>query len=160
MGRPRRRALAAAVLAGLSLAGAADASTPTSARLAVATEAFAAAHPTFPGVALAVVTPRLRWTGSAGHAALGSQAALDPDAAFRIASVTKTFTAAAILRLVEQGGLGLDDPIAEHVAPATAALLRRGGYDPDAIRVRDLLMHTSGLYDYASDPKFVEYVLT
>jgi D-alanyl-D-alanine carboxypeptidase len=160
MRRHCRRALAAAVLAGLSFAGAADASTPTSARLAAATGAFAAAHPSFPGVALAVVTPRLRWTGSAGHAALGSQAALEPDAAFRIASVTKTFTAAAILRLVERGRLRLDDPIGEHVAPATAALLWRGGYDPDAIRVRDLLMHTSGLYDYASDPKFVEYVLT
>ena len=73
--------------------------------------------------------------------------------------MTKTFTAAAILRLVEQGRLGLDDPIADHLAPATLELLRRGGYDPDAIHVRHLLMHTSGLYDYASDPKFVEYVL-
>ena len=39
-------------------------------------------------------------------------------------------------------------------------MLRSGGYAPQAIHVRHLLMHTSGLYDYASDPKFVEYVLT
>jgi D-alanyl-D-alanine carboxypeptidase len=157
------RARLATLLALLALAGgtsAAGATTPTSSRLASATEAFAAAHPSYPGVALAVASPRLRWTGSAGHPALGSSAKLDPDAGFRIASVTKTFTAAAVLRLAEDGRLGLDDPIAQHLAPATAELLRRGGYDPQAIHVRHLLMHTSGLYDYASDPTFVKYVLT
>ena len=148
------------VLALAGSAAAAGAPTPVAARLAAATDAFAAAHPAYPGVALAVVSPRLRWTGSAGHPAFGAHAVLDPRAGFRIASVTKTFTAASILRLVEEGRLGLDDPIAEHLAPATVALLRSGGYDPQAIHVRHLLMHTSGLYDYASDPKFVEYVLT
>src|SRR4051794_38899879 len=141
----------------LALAGSAAASgapMPVAARLAAATDAFAAAHPSYPGVVLAVVSPQLRWTGSAGHPALGSNAVLDPEAGFRIASVTKTFTAASALRLVETGGLRLDDPIAAHLAPATVALLRSGGYDPQAIRVRHLLMHTSGLYDYASDPKF------
>ncbi|MFL5966965.1 MAG: serine hydrolase domain-containing protein [Gaiellaceae bacterium] len=148
------------VLALAASAAAAGAPTPVAARLAAAADAFAAAHPTYPGVALAVVSPRLQWTGSAGHPALGSHTLLDPRAGFRIASVTKTFTAAATLRLVEEGRLALDDPIGEHLAPATVALLRNGGYDPQAIRVRHLLMHTSGLYDYASDPKFVEYVLT
>jgi D-alanyl-D-alanine carboxypeptidase len=153
----------ATLLVLLAFAGgtsAAGATTPTSSRLASATEAFAAAHPSYPGVALSVASPRLHWTGSAGHPALGSSAKLDPDAGFRIASVTKTFTAAAILRLVEDGRLGLDDTIAQHLAPTTAQLLRRGGYDPQAIHVRHLLMHTSGLYDYASDPAFVKYVLT
>ena len=148
------------MLALAAFAAAAGASTPVAGRLAAAADAFAAAHPTYPGVALAVVSPRLQWTGSAGHPALGSHTRLDPRAGFRIASVTKTFTAAATLRLVEEGRLALDDPIGEHLAPATVALLRNGGYDPQAIRVRHLLMHTSGLYDYASDPKFVEYVLT
>ena len=158
-----RRSWLVALIAVLALAGGASAastSPPASARLAAATDAFAAAHPAYPGVALAVVSPRVHWTGSAGHAAFGARAALDPGAGFRIASVTKTFTAAAILRLVEQGRVGLDDPIAEHLAPATFDLLRGGGYDADAIHVRHLLMHTSGLYDYASDPKFVAYVLT
>jgi D-alanyl-D-alanine carboxypeptidase len=153
----------AAVVGVFALAGGAAASgapTPVAARLAAATDAFAAAHPAYPGVALAVVSPRLRWIGSAGHPAFGSHAVLDPRAGFRIASVTKTFTAASILRLVEEGRIGLDDPIAKRLAPATVALLRSGGYDPQSIHVRHLLMHTSGLYDYASDPKFVEYVLT
>src|SRR5213595_669355 len=159
----RGRGCLAMLVGVLALAGSAAASgapMPVAARLAAAADAFAAAHPAYPGVALAVVSPQLRWTGSAGHPAFGSRAVLDPRAGFRIASVTKTFTAASVLRLVETGRLGLDDPIAGHLAPATVALLRGGGYDPEAIDVRHLLMHTSGLYDYASDPKFVEYVLT
>ena len=117
------RGWAAAVVVVLALAGSApvsSASMPVESRLAAATEAFAAAHPTYPGVALAVVSPRIDWTGSAGHPAFGAHAVLDPRAGFRIASVTKTFTAASILRLVEEGRLGLDDPIAAHLTPATS----------------------------------------
>ena len=132
---------------------------PKTRALQAAVVAFAAAHPMYPGVALRVISPRLRWVGAAGHDALGSTQALQPGAGFRIASVTKTFTAAAILRLVESGRLGLDDPIVDRLSAATASILRRGGYDIDAIRIRHLLMHTSGLYDYASDPAFVSYVL-
>src|SRR5437764_10412720 len=60
------------VLALTGSAAAAGAPTPVAARLAAATDAFAAAHPAYPGVALAVVSPRLRWTGSAAHPAFGS----------------------------------------------------------------------------------------
>ncbi len=141
-------------------AAGAPSSPPTPAELQAALTSFSAAHPTYPGVALAVLAPRLAWSGAAGHDALGSKTPLDRRAGFRIASVTKTFTAAAILRLVEQGRVGLDDPISKHVAPASLAALRADGYDVDAIRVRHLLMHSSGLYDYASDPTFVAYVLT
>jgi D-alanyl-D-alanine carboxypeptidase len=152
--------LVAAVTLSPVVGGAAARSTaaPT-AVLPAAVVAFAAAHPIYPGVALAVISPRLHWVGAAGHDALASRKALQPNAGFRIASVTKTFTAAAILRLVESGRLGLDDPIVDRLSPATASLLRRDGYRVDAIRIRHLLMHTSGLYDYASDPAFVSYVL-
>jgi D-alanyl-D-alanine carboxypeptidase len=141
-------------------AGARPSASPTSADLQAAVNRFAAAHPSYPGVALAVRSPRLAWVGTAGHEALGSKQRLDPGAGFRVASVTKTFTAASILRLVEDGRVALDHPIAEYLAPPTLTVLRRDGYDVNAIRVRHLLMHTSGLYDYASDPGFVNYVLT
>jgi D-alanyl-D-alanine carboxypeptidase len=137
-----------------------SAAPPTSARLQKATAAFSQEHRTYPGVLLAVISPRLHSTRSAGHDALGSSTMLDPRAGFRIASVTKTFTAAAILRLVESGRVGLDDPISKHLSPATLDVLRQGGYDADTILVRHLLTHTSGLYDYASDPAFVQFVLT
>lgn len=56
---------------------------------------------------------------------------------FEIASVTKQFTAAAVMKLVEDGRLGLDDPIAEHL-PGVPEESR-------GITVRHLLQHTSGI---------------
>jgi D-alanyl-D-alanine carboxypeptidase len=133
---------------------------PLPARLDQLLKRFARAHPSFPGVALAVRTPTLTWAGAAGVADRVARRTLTPSAGFRIASVTKTFTAAAILRLAEDGKLSLDDPIAQHLSPATVATLRRGGYDVDRIRVRYLLQHTSGLYDYAEDPAYQTFVVS
>jgi D-alanyl-D-alanine carboxypeptidase len=64
-----------------------------------------------------VISPRLQWSGAVGQDAFGSRAVLQSTAGFRIASVTKTFTAAAILRLVESVRLGLDDSIGGRLAP-------------------------------------------
>ena len=132
---------------------------PLPARLDQLLARFAHAHPSFPGVAVAVTTSTLDWTGAAGLADRATNKPLTSAAPFRIASVTKTFTAAAILRLAEDGKLSLDDPIARHLSPDTVALLRRGGYDVDRIRIRHLLQHTSGLYDYAEDPAYQTYVV-
>ena len=76
---------------------------------------------------------------------------LTPGRRFRIASVTKPFVAAAALRLGEEGRLDLDAPIDRLIAPETTDLLRAGGYRPEAIAVRHLLTHTSGIYDFAAD---------
>ncbi|MGH8880687.1 MAG: serine hydrolase domain-containing protein, partial [Stackebrandtia sp.] len=63
-----------------------------------------------------------------------------PNGHFRIGSVTKTFVATVIAQLVDEGELGWDEPIDE----------RLPGVVPDGrhITVRQLLNHTSGLYDY------------
>jgi hypothetical protein len=71
---------------------------------------------------------------------------------FRIASVTKTFVAAAILRLVETGRFALDTPVEGLLDEQLVGLLRDGGYDPSAITVEQLLTHTSGLLDDAFGP--------
>jgi D-alanyl-D-alanine carboxypeptidase len=112
--------------------------------------------PSIPGLLLHVEAPHqgLDVSVAAGLDDRATGAALSPDAGFRIASNTKTFTAAAILRLVEQGALALDDPIADRLAPETVDALRAGGYRPDAITVRQLLLHTSGVYDYGQDPAY------
>ncbi len=68
----------------------------------------------------------------------GIEAGLATD--YRLASVTKQFTATAILLLVEGGRLGLDDPVRKWLPSLPPAA--------DAIRVRHLLTHTSGLVDY------------
>jgi len=165
---PLHRHVAAGTAAALSLvalltagaaAGARPSAAPLSSRLDAALTHFAAAHPTFPGVAVAIKTPVFEWSGAEGLADRAGHRPLTPDTPFRIASVTKTFTAAAILRLVEEGKLGLEDPIARRLSPSTVAALRRGGYDAGAIRVRELLQHTSGLYDYAEDQAFQTFVV-
>ena len=163
-----RNGLAGALtLATLLMAGSAaartapaKAETPLPARLDRTLRDFARSHPSFPGVTVAVRAPGFSWSGAAGVADRSSRKPLTPAAPFRIASVTKTFTAAAILRLVEDGKLGLNDPIARHLSATTTALLRRGGYEVDAIRVRHLLQHTSGLYDYAEDQAYQGFVVS
>ena len=164
-----RRTLTLSLATLLATASAAASTAPASAlptrapiatRLGLTLAQFVHAHPTFPGVAVAVRAPGLAWSGAAGLADRSSRTPLTTAAPFRIASVTKTFTAAAILRLVENGKLTLDDPIGQHLSSYTVALLRHGGYDVSAIRVRNLLQHTSGLHDYADDPAYQTFVLS
>jgi D-alanyl-D-alanine carboxypeptidase len=84
-----------------------------------------------------------RWSGASGVAEIGTGRPVDPDGWFRIGSVTKTFTAAVVLSLVGDGVLRLDDSC-ERWLPG----LVPGG---DGIVVRQLLNHTSGLYNYTDD---------
>jgi D-alanyl-D-alanine carboxypeptidase len=109
-----------------------------------------ASDPGVPGEIVAVRAPGIDVTVAAGLADRGAATPLAPDTPFRIASVTKTFVAAAVLKLVGRGRLDLDDPIADHLSRRTVRTLRRGGYDPDEITVRQLLRHTAGLFDYAT----------
>src|SRR5690606_26268578 len=74
----------------------------------------------------------------------------------RIASNTKTFTAATALRLWEQELLDLEAPIAGLIDPQLDALLLARGYDTGRITVRHLLTHSAGLYDHGSDPRFTQ----
>lgn len=139
----------------------ADAAHPLAAELAALLAAEPAGTPALPGAMLRVEAPTiaLRWSGAAGVSDLGTTTPLDPGQTLRIASITKTFVAAAVLRLAEQGRLDLDEPIARHLLPATRAVLRNGGYPPDVITVRMLLAHTSGLYDYATSDAFFARVI-
>src|SRR5436305_9279725 len=65
----------------------------TAAQLNHLLQRFARAHPSFPGVALAVRTPKLTWSGAAGVGDRTTRKPLSANGGFRIASVTKTFTA-------------------------------------------------------------------
>ncbi len=71
---------------------------------------------------------------------------LSIDSIFRVASVTKQFTAVAILQLAEQGKLDLDDDITKHIPEFDT----RGDY----ISIEMLLNHTSGIRGYTSMPAF------
>lgn len=70
------------------------------------------------------------------------------DAIFRIASMTKAVTTVAVMMLVEEGKVALDDRVSKHVASfARTTVLGEGGAVPAKreITIRDLLTHTSGL---------------
>lgn len=69
------------------------------------------------------------------------------DTHFRIGSLTKQFTAAAILKLVEAGKLSLDDPVARFYPEAPKAW--------EGVRVRHLLNHTSGIINYTALPDYL-----
>jgi D-alanyl-D-alanine carboxypeptidase len=80
-----------------------------------------------------------------GVSDLATGAALRPAAEFRIGSITKTFVATAVLQLVGEGRLNLDEPVAGRLS----GLLANG----QNITVRQLLNHTSGLPDYTAAPE-------
>ncbi len=123
------------------------------ARLRELAEADLAAWPMMPARLLHVLAPDLGLDieVAAGMADLATGEPLLPGSRFRIASVTKPFVAAAALRLVETGKISLDDTVATLLAGEYDELLRSGGYDTDAIMLRHLLTHTSGIYDFAAD---------
>ncbi|WP_030239560.1 serine hydrolase domain-containing protein [Streptomyces sp. NRRL S-455] len=83
---------------------------------------------------------------TAGEAVLGSGRPVPSGARFRAASVTKSFVAATVLRLVAEGRLSLTDTV-EHWLPGR---VRGNGNDGTRITVRHLLQHTSGLHDHDS----------
>ena len=89
-----------------------------------------------PGATIAVRRPDgTSWSGASGLDAAGSEPAL-ADTQYPIASVTKTFTAALILDLAEDGRLSLDDPLSGFVPDFPAA---------SNVTIRQLLQHTSGI---------------
>jgi CubicO group peptidase (beta-lactamase class C family) len=74
---------------------------------------------------------------------------------YAVASITKQFTAAAILQLRDRGLLGVDDPLCKHLDPCPEAWRR--------ITIRHLLNHSSGVLDYEEprglgDPDYISFV--
>lgn len=114
-----------------------------------------------PGAMLRVQSASIQfaWEGAVGVSDLDTGTPLRAEQTLRIASITKTFVAAAILRLVEEGRVDLDAPISRYVLPPSRAMLAMDGYAVDRITVRMLLQHTSGLWDYADAEAYLEQVL-
>src|SRR5687768_10044741 len=98
-----------------------------------------------PGGAVAVLRDgRLIYARGFGYADVENKTPVQPDALFRLASVSKPITGVAIMKLVEEGKLGLDDrvaPFIAHLTPAPGATV-----DPrwEQVTIRQLLNHTGG----------------
>lgn len=130
-------------------------------RLQRVLEGFHAANAAAPGIIVHVEIPSrgFDWTAAVGQAERDSAEPLTTDRTFRIASNTKTYVAAAILRLAESGKLSLDDPLGVHLSPDQAALLAADGYNLDAMTIGQVLSHTSGLFEHPADPRYEEAIL-
>ncbi len=97
-----------------------------------------------PGIVYGVVANgELIHSRSIGTLRVGEDAPPDADSVFRIASMTKSFTAATVIRLRDEGRLSLDDPIARHVPELEA--VQGPTADGPVITVRHLLTMASGL---------------
>ncbi|GAA2364305.1 serine hydrolase domain-containing protein [Nonomuraea africana] len=99
-----------------------------------------------PGVIVGLSAPgKGAYVRAFGVADKATGAAMSPDMYLRIGSETKTFTVTALLQLVDQGKVGLDDPIATYVD---------GVPNGDRITLRDLAGMRSGLFNYSDDEGF------
>ncbi|WP_437276155.1 serine hydrolase domain-containing protein [Sorangium sp. So ce375] len=98
-----------------------------------------------PGAAAAVNLVGCSWLGAAGVADTEADVAIQPGDLFRAGSITKTFVATLALRLRAEGKLSLDDAVSAYVD---------GIPQGDRISVRQILNHTSGIFDYTAIDEF------
>ena len=104
---------------------------------------FTASAERMPGMVMGVIIDgELVWVKAAGVREVDNKAPVTPDTVFRIASMTKSFTAMAILKLRDEGKLSLDDPAARYVPEL--ANLPYPTSDSPAITIRHLLTHSEG----------------
>lgn len=99
-----------------------------------------------PGAVLSVRGADWQYVASAGFADPDAGTPMDCAMPFQIGSNTKMMTAVVLLQLFEEGRLGLDDPLSKHL-PEIASRLPEG----DAITLRQLAQHTSGVFSYTDN---------
>lgn len=106
------------------------------------------AHFHIPGVALGVLYGDKTFTATFGVTNLDHPLNVDEDTLFQIGSITKTITALAIMRLVEQGQLELDTPVKQYLPELRLA----DSSVAERVTLRQLFSHTGGwLGDYFHD---------
>jgi CubicO group peptidase (beta-lactamase class C family) len=98
-----------------------------------------------PGLSLAVVKDgQVVYQQAYGLANVELNVPVTADTVFQIQSITKTFTAAAVMMLIEEGKLALEDPVGKHLDGTPES------WKP--ITLRHLLSHTSGIKDFINEP--------
>jgi len=104
----------------------------------------------YPGIAVLVAQDgRVRYEKGFGYADLKNKVVVTPDTKFRIGSVTKQFTGAAILKLQENNLLSVNDKLSKFIPD-----FPRG----DEVTIHQLLTHTSGIHSYTGKIDFLERV--
>ncbi len=133
-------------MAGPATAGAPAVDPELAAKLQVRLDQWRVSHRA-PGVAAAVRLPDgSRWLGTSGSRTTGKSAkSVKPGTPFAIASLTKTFMAALILQLREEGKLGLGAKLSTWLPDYPKA---------NKISIKMLLGHRSGIFDYFANPQY------
>jgi D-alanyl-D-alanine carboxypeptidase len=108
-----------------------------------------------PGVVLAVQTDEGLWESAKGYAKIEDKTPMQLCHLQYLQSISKTYMAVAILKLYEQGKIILDAPIKKYLPQKYYHYLTGA----DAVTVRMLLNHTSGIPDYNFRPAYVSYFL-
>lgn len=108
-----------------------------------------------PGLSVGLVDDQdLVWARGFGFENLERGTAATPSTIYRIASISKTFTSTAVLQLRDQGRLGLDDPVRQHLPWFR---LGNGHARAPEVTIRHLLTHTSGLPREAAFPYWNDF---
>ena len=103
-----------------------------------------------PGMAfLAAKDGKIIYKGAKGMADMENNIPISTSTQFRIGSITKQFTAVAVLKLQEQGKLSIEDKLSKYLPDFPKA---------NQVTLRQLLNHTSGIYNYTNAADFIEGV--
>ncbi|MFJ9103659.1 serine hydrolase domain-containing protein [Streptomyces sp. NPDC102405] len=103
-----------------------------------------------PGVTLTARDGGSTWSTTAGVGNLTTHAPRSADDRYRVGSITKTFVSTVLLQLEAEGRLSLDDTVEKWLP----GLVHGNGHDGSRITVRQLLNHTSGIFNYTADETF------
>ena len=139
--RSARRGASICALMAL-LAGACDSAPPANLSYAEQVDALFAdlTEGVQPGAAVMVIRDgEIVHQAGYGYANVEERRPIDADTAFRLASVSKQFTAMAVMLLAEQGRLAYDDPVGRYLPPLAPF---------GAVTLRHLMTHTGGLPEY------------
>lgn len=107
----------------------------------------------FPGLSVMISDDKGTWYKSSGFADIDNNVKMQGCHIAKVASVTKMFTAVMIYKLAEAGKLNLDDKISKYIDNKHIKLIKNS----ELATIRDLLAHSSGIYDVVFDSDFILY---
>ncbi len=109
-----------------------------------------------PGVSLLIWNDEGFYIGSAGRSDLKKDMLMQPCHVAKVASITKIMLGTAIMRLQEKGVLSLNDPVSKYIPQAILNKIRNGD---KPLTIRNLMNHTSGIYDVIDNDQFYLQIL-
>ncbi|MFI5881794.1 serine hydrolase domain-containing protein [Streptomyces sp. NPDC051554] len=141
---------ATAVALSVALAGPATAAPAGRDHTATQEALRAAVEDGVPGVTATVRDSGTTWSTTAGVGNLRTGKPRSADDRYRVGSITKAFVSTVLLQLEAEGRLSLDDTVEKWLP----GVVQGNGNDGGRITVRQLLNHTSGIYNYTEDDDF------